>query len=70
MNPNVIVVEIEAYLLQDNYLNRTKPYFRNIITDPQYFDTCKTLLTIAINFTCSNYAEEERVMESTQASTI
>ena len=37
----------------DEYLNKIKLYFRNIIIDPQSSDTRKIQLTIAINFISS-----------------
>ena len=46
------------------YLNKIKPYLRNIIIDLQNSDTWKIQLTIAINFISSKDAEEERVMHS------
>ena len=37
----------------DEYINKTIPYLRNIITDLQNSDTWKIQLTIAINFISS-----------------
>ena len=45
-------------LLPDEYLNKTKPYLRDIITDHQIFDTWKNQLTFAINFISSKETEE------------
>ena len=42
----------------DEYLNKIKHYLRNIITDLQNSDTCKTQVTIAINIKSSNDSEE------------
>ena len=42
-----------------DYLNKIKPYLRNIIIDLQNSDTWKIQLTIAINFIFSKDAEEE-----------
>ena len=53
----------------DKYLNRTKPYLRNIIIDLQNSDAWKIQLTIAINFISSKDAEEERVMYSRRDNT-
>ena len=46
------------------YLNKIKPYFRNIIIDLQSSDTWKIQLTIAINFISSKDAKEDRIMHS------
>ena len=48
----------------DEYLNKTKPYMRNIIVDFQNSDTWKIQVTIATNFIYSKEAEEECVMHS------
>ena len=48
----------------DEYLNKTKPYLRNIIIDLQNSDTWKIQLAIAIIFTSSKNAEEECVTNS------
>ena len=48
----------------DEYLNKIKPYMRNIVIDLQNSDTWKIQLTIAINFISSKDAEEKRVMLS------
>ena len=48
----------------DEYLNKIKPFLRNIVIDPQNSDTKKIHLTIRINLTSSKDAEEERVMHS------
>ena len=48
----------------DKYLNKIKPYLRNVIIDLQKSDAWKIQLTITINFISSKDAEEERVMHS------
>ena len=42
----------------DEYLNKSKHYLRNIITDLQNSDTCKTQVTIASNIKSSKDSEE------------
>ena len=46
------------------YINKIKPYLRDIVIDLQEFDTWKIQLAIATNFISSKDAEEERVMDS------
>ena len=46
------------------YLNKIKPYLRDIITNLQKSETWKIQLTIAINFNSSKDADEKRVMHS------
>ena len=48
----------------DEYLNKIKPYLRNVIIDLQNFDAWKIQLTIAITFISSKDGEEEGVMHS------
>ena len=48
----------------EEYINKIKPYLRDIVIDLQEFDTWKIQLAIAINFISSKDAEEERVMDS------
>ena len=48
----------------DEFLNKIEPYLRNIITDFQNSDRQEIQLTIAITFTCSKDAEEERIIHS------
>ena len=48
----------------DEYLNKIKPYLRNIIIDLQKSDTQKIQLTFAINFISSKDVKLERVMHS------
>ena len=48
----------------DQYLNKIKPYMRNIIVDFQNSDTWKIQVTIATNFIYLKEAEEECVMHS------
>ena len=48
----------------DEFLNKIKPYLRNIIIDLQNFDTWKIQLTVAINFISSTDTEKEHVMHS------
>ena len=49
----------------DEFLNKIKPYLRDIIIDLQRSDAWKIQLTIAINFISSKDTEEESVMHST-----
>ena len=49
----------------DEYLNKIKPYLKDIIIDLQGSDGWKIQLTITINFISSKDTEEERVMYST-----
>ena len=51
----------------DEYLNKIKPYLRDIIIDLQSSDTWKIQLTIAINF-ISSKDMKEHVMYSTSDS--
>ena len=46
------------------YLNKIKPYLRDIITNLQKSETWKIQLTIAINFNSSKDVDEKRVMHS------
>ena len=46
----------------DEYLNKNKPYLRNIVIHPPNSDTKKIHLTIKINLISSKDAEEEHVM--------
>ena len=46
------------------YLNKIKPYLRDIINNLQFSDTWKNQLAIAINFISSKDVEEEHVMPS------
>ena len=48
----------------DQYLNKVKPYLRNILINLQHSDARKIQLTIAINFISSKDVEEERTMHS------
>ena len=48
----------------EEYLNKIKPYLRDIIIDLQESDAQKIQLTIAINFVSSKDTEEENVMHS------
>ena len=49
----------------DEYLNKIKPYLKDIIIDLQGSDGWKIQLTITITFISSKDTEEERVMYST-----
>ena len=49
----------------DEYLNKIKPYLKDIMIDLHRSDIWKIQLTIAINFISSKDTEEERVMHST-----
>ena len=46
----------------EGYLNKIKPYLKNIINDLQNSDTSRIQLKIEINFITSKDAEEERLM--------
>ena len=46
------------------YLNKIKPYLRDIMTNLQKSETWKIQLTIAINFNSSKDDDEKRVMHS------
>ena len=46
------------------YLDKIKPYLRDIIINLQKSDTWKIQLTIAINFLSSKDVDEERVKQS------
>ena len=46
------------------YLEKIKPYLRNVIINLQEFDTWKIQLTLAINFTPSKDVDEECAMHS------
>ena len=46
------------------YLNKIRPYLKDIINNPKKSDTCKIQLTVAINFISSKANDEERVMYS------
>ena len=46
------------------YLDKIKPYLRDIVINPQKSDTWKIHLTIAINFISSKDVDEECVMHS------
>ena len=48
----------------EEYLDKIRPYLRDIIIDLHESDTWKIQLTIAINFISSKDAGEERVMQS------
>ena len=68
-NNNYIEYEISGYknsnLSLDKYLNKVKPYLRDIMTDLQSSDTWKIQLAIAVNFIYSKDNEEEHVTHST-----
>ena len=53
----VLVIEIKPY-------QSIKSYMKDIMNNLQKFDTCKSQLTIAINFISSKDTDEERVMHS------
>ena len=48
----------------EEYLNKAKPYLRDVILDLQELETCIIQLKIENNFISSKYTEEERVMHS------
>ena len=53
----VLVIEIKPY-------QSIKSYMKDIMNNLKKFDTCKSQLTIAINFISSKDTDEERVMHS------
>ena len=67
-NNNYIEYEINGNRIEnlslEEYLNKAKPYLRDIILDLQEFETCIIQLKIEIIFISSKYAEEECVMHS------
>ena len=48
----------------EEYLNRIKPYLKDITSDLQESDTWKIQLTVAISCISPKDADEERVMHS------
>ena len=48
----------------EEYLNKIRPYLKNITSNLKKYDTSKIQLTIAINFISSKDNDEERVMPS------
>ena len=54
---NIKVMVIKINLSLDEYLNKIKPYLKNIITDPQNSNTQKIQLTVAIYFISSKVAK-------------
>ena len=68
MNNNYIEYESSGdgniKLSVKEYLDKIKPYLRDIIINLQKSDTWKIQLTIAINFISSKDVDEERVMYS------
>ena len=48
----------------EEYLNKVRPYLKDIITDLKKSDAWKIQLTIAINFMSSKDTDEELVMHS------
>ena len=67
---NISYIEYESNgdryknLSLEEYLNKTKPYLRDIIINLQESDPCKIQLTIVINFISSKDAEKKRVIHS------
>ena len=53
----VLVIEIKPH-------QSIKSYMKDIMNNLKKFDTCKSQLTIAINFISSRDTDEERVMHS------
>ena len=53
----VLVIEIKPH-------QSIKSYMKDIMNNLKKFDTCKSQLTIAINFISSKDTDEERVMHS------
>ena len=56
--------ERDINLLVKEYINKSKPNLKYIITDLQKSGTWKIWLTIAINFNFSKDTDEEQVMHS------
>ena len=56
----VIVINLSL----EEYLDKIKPYLRDIIIDLQESDTWKIQLTIAISFFCPKDVDKERVTQS------
>ena len=54
---NIKVMVIKINLSLDEYLNKIKPYLKNIIIDPQNSNTQKIQLTVAIYFISSKVAK-------------
>ena len=48
----------------NKYLDKIKPYLKNIITDRQKSDSWKIQLTVAIDFFSSKETDKERTMHS------
>ena len=48
----------------EEYLNKIRPYLKDIIIDVKKFDTCKTQLTIVYNIISSIDNDEEHVIHS------
>ena len=59
-----IMMKKNRDLSLDEYLNKTKPYLRNIIIDLQNSDAQKIQLIISINFISLKDSEEECVIHS------
>ena len=57
-------MKVTNHLSLEEYLNRIKPYMRNITSDLQGSDTWKIQLTVTISFISPKDADEERVMHS------
>ena len=68
MNNNYIEYESSGYKNKNlpikEYLNKIKPFLRDIIINLQKSDTWKIQLTIAINFISSKDDNEERLISS------
>ena len=59
-----IMMKKNRDLSLDEYLNKTKPYLRNIIIDLKNSDAQKIQLIISINFISLKDSEEECVIHS------
>ena len=59
----VTVIDLKHYQLR-KYLNKIRPYLKDIIDDLKKTDTWKIQLTIAISFIPTKNNDEERVMHS------
>ena len=59
----VVMIKIKKLSVKE-YLDKIKPYLRDIIINLQKSDSWKIQLRITINFICSKDVDEERVMHS------
>ena len=61
---NIKVSDRNKILWTEEYLNKIRPYLKDIISDLKKSDTWKIQLTIAINFISSKEKNEKHVMHS------